>query len=79
MEVHDYKIKYKNCEDDVPHIKYIHALDHETAETMFKEDWVREHGDDNSLAEDGDNRSYSCRIMDVTVLKDGSWLHDFGE
>ena len=75
MEAHDYKIEYKNCKDDVPHVKYIHALNHETAETIFKEDWIYAHGDDNAMAEFGTNKSYSCEIMDVSVLsRDHRWV-----
>ena len=73
---HDYKVKYKNSEDDVPHVKYIHALDPSTAQTMFKEDWICEHGDDQSMMDDGKNKKYSCEIMDFSVLKNGSWSHD---
>ena len=45
MEAHDYKIKYKNSENGAPHVKYVHALDKSTAETIFQHSWVHEHGD----------------------------------
>ena len=31
----DYKIKYKDPEDQEPHIKYVHAVDESTAKTIF--------------------------------------------
>ena len=64
----DYKIKYKNSEDDVPHVKYVHAVDLSTAETIFRHSWIHEHGDNDTI----DNP----KIVDVEVLDDGCWKHE---
>jgi hypothetical protein len=76
MEAHDYKIQYKDSKDGDPHVKYVHALNSSTAEEMFRQYWVRSHGDDNSALDEGSTASYSCKITDVSVLRDGHWSHD---
>ena len=39
----DYKIKYKDPEDNSPHVKYVHAVDENTAKTIFEHSWVHVH------------------------------------
>ncbi len=63
----DYKIKYKDPEDDSSHVKYVHAIDETTAKTMFKHSWVHVHGDDDSECPE---------IVDVEVLSEGHWEHE---
>ena len=69
---HDYKIEYKNSEDDVSHVKYIHALDPATAQTIFRHSWVHEHGDNS-------NPSDSPKVLDLSVLDHGRWVHEHEE
>ena len=58
----DYKIKYKDPEDNSPHVKYVHAVDENTAKTMFEHSWVHIHGD---------NSNDCPEIVDVEVLNQG--------
>ena len=60
----DYKIKYKDPENDVPYIKYVHAINESTAKTMFEHSWMHIHGD---------NTDECPEIVEVKVLSGGHW------
>lgn len=60
----DYKIKYKDPENDSSHIRYVHAVDESTAKTMFEHSWRHIHGD---------NIDECPEIVEVKVLTLGHW------